>query len=145
MHNFYIARTWSSCEFNIYRFFIKFLICFRFSDQFIFIITLLSFAIWINAQPIDTEEFVHHNNKTHWLNCTIDGKIKYDEDCFDWLQKFVTWLGFGLLIFFFLTCGCLWYCLCTICQICCCSERPREVIYTTYVYPTTYTQIPWWW
>lgn len=142
VENLYTTRTWSGCKCNIKSFEIQLPICLRFSDQFLFALTLLSFAIWINAQPTDFKEFVSDRNKTHWLNCTIDGEIKHDKECFGWLAKFITWLGFGLLIFFFLTCGCLWYCLCTLCQICCCSDRPREVIYTTYVHPITYTQIP---
>jgi hypothetical protein len=105
---------------------------------------LVTFAFWINAQEF--EEGTPFNeiakNGSHWANCTINGKIHYDEDCFGWIGKFLTWVGLGLFIFFFLICGCLWYCLCTLCRIICCTENPREVIYHSYVYPTSYVQIP---
>jgi hypothetical protein len=114
-----------------------------FSKGLVSTLILLSFAYWINAQSSDDQSSVDPSkNRTHWINCTIDGEVKFDEDCLGWLSKFLTWLGLGIFIFFFLLCGCLWYCLCTICQIICCTERPREVIYTTYVYPTSYSQIP---
>lgn len=108
-------------------------------------IIVLSFVLWINAQEIKRGDLLLNDsqkNKTHWANCTIDGENHYDEECFGWIGKFITWVGLGLFVLFFLMCGCFWYCICALCEIFCCTERPREVIYTRYVYPPTYTQIP---
>lgn len=105
----------------------------------------MSLILWINAREIKQDNPLWGGlakNESHWANCTIDGETHYDEECYGWIGKFITWIGLGLFVLLFLCCGCFWYCVCTICQILCCSERPREVIYTRYVYPTTYTQIP---
>ncbi|CRL03722.1 CLUMA_CG016294, isoform A [Clunio marinus] len=116
------------------------------THQILSAVILITFSLWINAQEIskngDRSSYESLENKTHWINCTIDGVVHYDEECFDWLGKFFTWIGLGLFVIIFLLCGCLWYCVCTICSICCCTDQPRQVIYTRYVYPTTYTQIP---
>lgn len=105
---------------------------------------LTLFVLWIHGAESEhrTEFEEFNNNGSHWMNCTIDGKTRYDEDCFNWIQNFLTWIGLGLFLAIFLFCGCLWYCLCTICRICCCNDTPRQTLYSTYVYPTTYTQIP---
>lgn len=108
-------------------------------------IVLLTFAWWINGQDLNSgffdEKYPH--NGTHLYNCTIDGVVHYDDDCLNWLAKFLKWIGLGIILIIFLFCGCLWYCVCTISRIFCCSERPREVIYTTYIHPTSYSQMPW--
>lgn len=119
---------------------------FDFRNYLITSIILITFAVWINGQSVEHESSLNRfsKNETHWTNCTINGTTHYDEDCYPWIGKFIAWIGVGLFVIFFLLCGCLWFCVCTICRIICCTERPREVIYTTYVYPSSssYSQIP---
>lgn len=134
-----------------YEFFINYqkfnLICDLIFRQLILPLILAFFVVWINAREIsvrDSQWSDFSGNNSHWVNCTIDGETFYDDDCYGWIEKVLKWLGLGIFLIIFLMCGCFWYCFCSICQICCCSERPREVIYTTYVYPTQnpYSQIP---
>jgi hypothetical protein len=74
------------------------------------------------------------NSTEHYANCTINNVVYYDDDCTDILKRFLTWLGFGLLVALFLGCGCLWYCICVLCRVICCNDRyePRMV---TRAYP----------
>ncbi|KAG5677847.1 hypothetical protein PVAND_007567 [Polypedilum vanderplanki] len=117
--------------------------------QCILFIIFVIFTVWINAQDIINGHDVWTDddfqpNKTIWFNCTdSNGTVHYNEDCFDWLGNALLFLGAVGIIIVTLTCCCFWYCICSLCKVICCSERPREVIYTTYVYPVTpYTQIP---
>lgn len=112
-----------------------------------FRICLIILIIWgtfaVNGDTVESRNINEFpNNGSHWMNCTIDGVVHYDKECFNWIENFITWIGLGIFVIFFLLCGCLWFCLCTICRIICCTEHPRDAIYSTYVYPTTYTQIP---
>jgi hypothetical protein len=47
----------------------------------------VTFALWISAHEIREGEPFNEfpKNGTHWANCTIDGEIHYDEDCFGWI------------------------------------------------------------
>lgn len=115
--------------------------------QLILFIIFVSFTIWINAQGLDKHRSFGKDddipNGTIWFNCTINGTTHYNNDCFDWVGRFVIWLGVGLTITLILVCCCFWYCICTLCRILCCVDQPRGVIYTQYIHPSsTYTQIP---
>lgn len=138
--------TWTKGRTEFSRLRLKFSNYFYLCSQFFLIaIVLAIFSVLVNGQDINSRSHFNKDlgNGSHWINCTIDGQTHFNEDCVGWLGKFLTWVGLGLFVILFLLCGCLWYCVCTVCRICCCSERPREVIYTTYVYPTSYSQIPW--
>lgn len=72
----------------------KIFLCYRF--QIVLFIIFVSFTYWINAQDIEgrwTTEIPDSNKTVHWINCTINGTIYYDEDCFGWLGQFMLWLG----------------------------------------------------
>ncbi|CAG9799346.1 unnamed protein product [Chironomus riparius] len=110
--------------------------------QIVLILVFLLHTYWIAAQDVNLIDDPDNSNKTHWFNCTINNTIYYDNDCFSWLGNFILGLGLILTVLLMLCCCCFWYCLCSLCKIICCSDNPREVIYTTYVYPSSYTQIP---
>ena len=118
--------------------------CFFCRNYIVIFVILVTFVIWINGNKVNNNSLIFEfaKNSSHWTNCTIDGATRYDDNCDPWIAKFLKWMGLGLFIIFFLICCCLWFCVCTICRIICCTERPREVIYTTYVYPASYTQLP---
>lgn len=122
-----------------------FLISFIILRHFCFgLIVLWSFSVLISGQETENQLTFDNfsKNGSHWTNCTIDGVVHYDNECYNWIGKFFSVIGLALFVIIFLLCGCLWYCLCTVCRIVCCSDRPREVIYSTYVYPRPYDQIP---
>lgn len=100
-----------------------------------FVVT--SFFAFTNAQL----DISLGNSTDHQINCTINNVVYFDDDCTNFIKRFITWLGFGLLICLFLFCGCLWYCICFLCQAIFCKDRYNPRMFSR-DFPN-YSTIPW--
>lgn len=103
--------------------------------------TTLVFLIIVAFQEcIDGIDLNLGNSTDHYANCSINGETYYDNDCTNFIKRIITWMGFGLVIFVFLICGCLWYCICFLCQALFCRERYEPTMFVRQ-YPN-YSTIP---
>lgn len=80
------------------------------------------------------------NSTEHFANCTINNVVYYDDDCTNFIKRLITWMGLGILLMLFLVCGCLWYCICFLCQVLFCNDRYNPRMFTRN-YPN-YSTIP---